>query len=74
MSLSPSSALRSVQRKVRKGRHTNESLGDSTANMEGHGGHQGGGEKRPDDEEAKAAAIGLQDHDGSLGIHKSGYS
>jgi len=59
VSLSYLSALQGIQREVRKGRHTDEPSGNSTADMESDGGGKGRTGKRPVDEEADAAEVGL---------------
>ena len=74
MSLSYSSALWGIQREVWTGRHTDVSLGNSTADMESDGGRERGTGKRPVNKEADAAEVGLQDDDGSPWIHKIGCS
>ena len=57
-----SSALQSLQEKIRKEKHTDEPLGHTSQHLEDHGGGEGGQTERSTEEEAAATAVRLQNH------------
>jgi len=46
---------------VRKGKNTNQQLGDPTSNLEGNGGREGDGSEKSIDKKAAATAVELPD-------------
>jgi len=66
------SALRSLQAKMWKGKHTDEPLGHTSQYLEDHGGGEGGQTQRSTDQEAAATAVRLLNHYRTMQVHKGG--
>ena len=65
------SALCPVQGEMQKSKGTNQSLGNSMANLEGNGGIKGGKKTRGTNIEGQAATVVLQGCDWATRVHES---